>query len=178
MTDADALGIYRLAGRENADPLACIEEEIVLIRPAFRPLVLFDSNLAEAELRFLSRIQGAELLAVRMRVTESCRAIRARLRKAGIRDSVVDARAVLDEGSALDVGNDLDSVRLARVATRMRAAGFPVAAIVYRGAFRPSTIGFAAVRPEELASNIALEVPSRGIPSLAQRLDSPESRGG
>ena len=170
--DADALGIYRLAGRESADPLTCIEEDIALIRPASRPLVLFNSNLVESELRLLSRVEGADLLAVRMRVTESSRAIRARLRKAGLRDSVVDARAVLDEGSALDVGNDLDSVRLARVATRMRAAGFPVAAIVYQGAFTPSTIGFAAIRPEQLPSNLSLELPSRGIPSLGQRLDA------
>ncbi len=159
--DADALGIYRLAGRESADPLTCIEEDIAVIRPASRPLVLFNSNLVESELRLLSRVEGADLLAVRMRVTESCRAIRARLRKAGLRDSVVDARAVLDEGSALDVGNDLDSVRLARVATRMRAAGFPIAAIVYQGAFTPSTIGFAAIRPEQIPSNLSLQLPSR-----------------
>lgn len=169
--DGEALGIYRLAGRESADPLTCIEETIVLVRPASRPLVLFDSNLAEAELRLLSRVE-ADLLAVRMRVTVSSRAIRARLRKAGLRDSVVDARAVLDEGSALDVGSDLDSVRLARVATRMRAAGFPIAAIVYQGAFTPSTIGFDAIRPEQLPSNLSLELPSGGIPSLGQRLDA------
>lgn len=169
--DAEALGIYRLAGRESADPLACIEGDIALIRPASRPLVLFDSSLAESELRLLNRVEGADLLAVRMRVTESSRAIRARLRKAGLRDSVVDARAVLDEGSALDVGNDLDSVRLARVATRMRAARFPILAIVYQGAFTPSTIGFAAIRPEQLPSNLSLQPPSGGIPSLGQRLD-------
>ncbi len=170
--DADALGIYRLAGRESADPLTCIEEDFALIRPASRPLVLFHSNLVESELRLLSRVEGADLLAVRMRVTESSRAIRARLRKAGLRDFVVDARAVLDEGSALDVGNDLDSVRLARVATRMRAAGFPVAAIVYQGPFTPSTIGFVAIRPEQLPSNLSLQPPSRESRSLGQRLDA------
>jgi phosphatidylserine/phosphatidylglycerophosphate/cardiolipin synthase-like enzyme len=59
---------------------------------------------------------------------------------------------VLDEGSALDVGDDLDAVRLARVATRMRVAGFPVVAIVHRGAVAPSTAGFAALRAEEAGS--------------------------
>ena len=170
--DADALGLYRLAGRESADPLTVIEEDIALIRPGSRPVILFNSNLVESDLRLLSRLEGAELLAVRMRVTESCRAIRARLRNVRLRDAVVDARAVLDEGSALDVGNDLDSVRLARVATRMRAAGFPIAAIVYQGPFTPSTIGFAAIRPEELPSNLSLQLPSRGDPSLGPRLDA------
>ncbi|HEY6147457.1 MAG TPA: phosphatidylserine/phosphatidylglycerophosphate/cardiolipin synthase family protein, partial [Thermoanaerobaculia bacterium] len=170
--DADVLGIYRVAGREGADPLTGIEDDIAVIRPGSRPLVLFLSHLAEPELRLLSRVEGADLLAVRMRVTESSRAIRARLRKAGIRDFVVDARAVLDEGSALDVGNDLDSVRLARVATRMRAAGFPVAAIVYQGPFTPSTIGFAAIRPEQLSSNLSLQLAPRENRSLGQRLDA------
>jgi len=172
MPDANALGIYRVTGREGADPLACIEEDIAVIRPASRPLVIFHSHLAEADLRLLSRVEGADLLAVRMRVTESSRAIRARLRKAGVRDFVVDARAVLDEGSALDVGNDLDSVRLARVATRMRAAGFPVAAIIYEGPFRPATIGFDAFRPEELPSKVAFQPAAREHPGLGPRLDA------
>ena len=170
--DADRLGIYRLAGRESADPLTGIEEDIAVIRPGSQPLVLFLSHLAESELRLVSRVEGADLLAVRMRVTESSRAIRARLRKAGLRDFVVDARAVLDEGSALDVGNDLDSVRLARVATRMRAAGFPVAAIVYQGAFTPATIGFAALRAEQLSPNLSFQPPAREDSSLGQRLDA------
>lgn len=144
---ADALGIYRTRDRQNADPLACIEQNVAVIRPASRPLVLFDSNV-EPEL--LSRVGGVDLLAVRMRVTESAHAIRTRLAKAGLPARVIDARAVLDEGSALDVGEDLDAVRLARVAARMRAAGFPVAAIVHRGAVTPSTTGFVALRAEEL----------------------------
>lgn len=144
---ADALGIYRTRGRRNADPLACIEQEVAVIRPGARPLVLFDSNVAP---EVLSRLDGVDLLAVRMRVTESAHAIRTRLAKAGLSGRVIDARAALDEGSALDVGEDLDAVRLARVAARMRAAGFPVTAIVHRGAVTPSTTGFVALRAEEL----------------------------
>jgi phosphatidylserine/phosphatidylglycerophosphate/cardiolipin synthase-like enzyme len=152
---ADTLGIYRTAGRGSADPLTSIEQNVAVIRPGSRPLILFDSNARQTELRHLSGLDGIDLLAVRMRVTESCSAIRARLRRGGLPERVIDARAVLDEGAALDVGDDLDPVRLARVATRMRADGFSIAAIVHRGALPPTTVGFAALRADQLAANLS-----------------------
>ncbi|MGZ8859487.1 MAG: phospholipase D-like domain-containing protein [Thermoanaerobaculia bacterium] len=169
---ADALGIYRVSGRTTADPLSSIEQHVSVIRPGLRPLVLFDSTATEAELHRLSRVEGVDLLAVRMRVTESSAAIRARIANAGIAARVVDARAVLDEGSALDVGDDVDAVRLARVAARMRAAGFPVAAIVYRGVVAPSTISFTAFRADEVPSRLELVPPSARPSSLTDRLDA------
>ena len=63
-------------------------------------------------------------------------------------------------------------MRLARVATRMRAAGFPVAAIVYRGALAPSTISFPAFRAEEVPSRLELSPPSPASSSLSDRLDA------
>ena len=169
---ADALGIYRVTGRATGDPLSFIEQHVSVIRPSSRPWILFDSTATETEIHRLSRVPGAELLAVRMRITESAATIRARVAKAGIAPRVVDARAVLDEGSALDVGDDADAVRLARVATRMRAAGFPVAAIVYRGALAPSTIAFRAFRAEEVPSRFELSPPSPAGSSLSERLDA------
>jgi phosphatidylserine/phosphatidylglycerophosphate/cardiolipin synthase-like enzyme len=169
---AAALGIYRTAGRAGADPVASIEQQVAVIRPGSRPLLLFDSSARETELGRLSGIEGADLLAVRMRVTENAAAIRARMAKAGIPPLVIDARAVLDEGSALDVGDDTDAVRLARVGTRMRGAGFPVAAIVYRGAVAPSTVSFAAFRAGEIPSRIEVEPPSPAGSSLSERLDA------
>jgi phosphatidylserine/phosphatidylglycerophosphate/cardiolipin synthase-like enzyme len=168
----DAFGVYRAGGREQGDPLASVEREVAIIRPASRPLVLFDSQATQVELRLLSRLDQVDPLAVRMRPIENADAIRNRLRKAGLRRRVVDARAVLDEGAALDVGEDLDSVRLARVATRMRAAGFPVAAIVYRRAPAPSAIGFDVLRAEEVASNVSVQPQLAGSPSLVQRLEA------
>lgn len=169
---SDAFGIYRTGGRESGDPLASIEQEVAVIRPASRPLILFDSNATEAELRLLSRLEGIDLLAVRMRATQSAGAIRARLEKAGLPRRVIDARAVLDEGAALDVGADLDSVRLARVATRMRGAGFPVAAIIHHGALAPSAIGFAVLRAEQVPSGLSVQPASTEAPSLGWRLEA------
>ena len=169
---SDAFGIYRISGRETGDPLTSIEQEVAVIRPASRPLLLFDSNATETELRLLSRLDGIDLLAVRMRVTESAGAIRARLEKAELPRRVIDARAVLDEGTALDVGADLDSVRLARVATRMRAAGFPVAAIILHGAVAPATIGFAVLRAEQVPSSLSIQPVSTEPSSLGWRLDA------
>ena len=88
------------------------------------------------------------MLAVRLRALHSCRAIRERWLTAGLPPLVADAAAVLDEGDALDVSAAADAVRLARVASRLRANGYPVAAIVYAGPHRPRTAGFAVLRPE------------------------------
>ena len=169
---SDVFGIYRMRERQGADPLTSIEQHVAVIRPGSRPLILVDSTTTQTGLRLLSRLVGVEVLAVRMRVTESSRAIRSRLRRAGLPQRVIDARAVLDEGAALDVGDDLDSVRLARVATRMRAAGFPVGAIIQRAGRAPSTIGFAVLRAEDVASNLAVQPPSTEAPSLGRRLEA------
>ena len=66
----------------------------------------------------------------------------------------------------------VDAVRLARTATRMRADGFPVAAIVYRGPHEPATQDFAAVRPEQLAALAAAPSAAPGRASLAERLNA------
>jgi phosphatidylserine/phosphatidylglycerophosphate/cardiolipin synthase-like enzyme len=86
---------------------------------------------------------------------------------------VIDASAVLDEGDAPDVSPILDAVRLARTAARMRASGFHVPAIVYRGAHRPSTIGFAALQPQELSTFPARGADgSPGLAAVASPLDA------
>ena len=104
---------------------------------------------------------------------QPCRAIRLRLHAAGLAPRVVDCRAVLDEGEALDVPEAVDAVRLARVGARLRTAGFRVAAVVYDGDQRPATIGFAALRADELAGHSwpsrPLRPPGR---SRAARIDA------
>jgi cardiolipin synthase len=125
-----------------------VELEVRVIRPGARPLILFDANLPAAA---LSKIGSAEVLAVRMRPIRSCRMIRRSLRRAGLAPVVVDASAILDEGSALDVDENFDAVRLARVGAHMRAVGFPVAAIVHGEGPAPRTIGFAALTPEQVS---------------------------
>jgi len=174
---ADAVGIVRESERRGDDAVAAIEAEARVIRPGPAPLVLFDAGLGDKQLRLLAAGgvgNGSELLAVRLRPTRSCRAIRARLGMAGLPVAVTDASAVLDEGAAHDVGPDLDGVRLARVAARMRgSAGYPVAAIVHRAANRPETIGFAALRPDEVIGWKAPLAQAAAAPaSLAARLDS------
>ena len=172
----ESLGVFRVAERTALDPLAAIEQQVTVIRPGTRPLVLFDSELGDSELALLGGLRGQEtpdLLAVRMRPTRSCNSIRARLRKAGLSTRVADASAVLDEGAALDVPEAVDPVRLARVGARMRAAGFPVVAIVHRGQHTPSTTGFAAVRAGDIpATPLMFHAPAAQSRSLDRRLEA------
>jgi len=172
----EAFGVFRVEGRTAPDPLASIEQHVSVIRPGARALLLFDSDLADRDLEVLARLGGRdapELLAVRLRPTRSCGGIRARLRASGLATRVADASAVLDEGAALDVPEAVDPVRLARVGARMRAAGFPIAAIVHRGPHTPRTIGFAAVRAEDIPATQWTPGASALRPrSLARRLEA------
>lgn len=150
---ADSYGVFRVEADVPSDPVLAVEQWVRVLRPGTAPLVLFDAELSDAELAALRGREGAwEALAVRIRPTRSCRSIRERLLAARLPSWVIDGGLVLDEGAALDVPDAFDAVRLARVATRLRGAGFPVAAIVYRGEHEPAVNGFAALRPHELAS--------------------------
>jgi hypothetical protein len=174
--DADDVGVGRVAEKMASDPLAVVEEQVAVIRPGSRPLLLFDAGLADADLALLAGLVGPEapdLLAVRLRATRSCQAIRTRLHAAGLRPVVADASTVLDEGEALDVAEVLDPVRLARVGARMRCAGFPVVAIVHGGLRAPRTIGFAAVTASEaVTSPWHLEAPVERARSATARLEA------
>lgn len=174
---AEGVGFFRASEQRDRDPLEATEQVVQLIRPGSGPLVLFDAELNDAELSRLASPGGpggADLLAVRLRATRSCRALRARLRAAGLLPRVVDGSAILDEGAALDVGEELDAVRLARVAARLRGAGgFPVVAIVHRGLRTPATVGFAALTPEQFtaATSRRIDQPVAARPG-AHRLEA------
>ncbi|HEY6100700.1 MAG TPA: phosphatidylserine/phosphatidylglycerophosphate/cardiolipin synthase family protein [Anaeromyxobacter sp.] len=169
----DAIGVFRVAAGAVAEPVAQVERLVAVVRPGSRPLVLFDAELPVAELRALAGARDADLLAVRMRPARSVQRVRVRLREAGLDARVADAGAVLAEGDASDVGDSLDAVRLARVATRMSAAGFPVVAIVHRGPVSPSARGFEVLRADEVGRRAwkRPERPRRPA-SLAERLDA------
>lgn len=143
---ASSLGVMRAHDDARSYPVEAIEQSISVIGPGERPLVLFDAELADDTLGELSELTRAftDILAVRLRPTRSCRSVRARLRRLGLPTRVIDARAVLDEGDALDVSEVLDPVRLSRVAAKLRAAAFPVTAIVHGGAIAPLCHGFIA----------------------------------
>ena len=150
----DHYGVYRKSDATSSDPRSAVELEVGVVRPATRPLILFDADLGPAALSLLAKLDGPsapQMLAVRMRPIRSCRAIQRSLRRAGLAPVVVDASAILDEGAALDVDEHVDAVRLARVAAHMRGAGFPVVAIVHGRAETPRTIGFEALKPEEVS---------------------------
>ena len=175
--DSDSLGVFRAAEQGALDPLSAVEQEVRVMRSGTRPLVLFDATLGDDGLRALARLDGTDapaLLAVRMRPIQSCRGIRSRLRRFGLAPCVVDASAVLDEGLALDVGEDLDAVRLARVAARLRGdGGFLVAAIVHDHPRTPTTIGFPALRPQQVGGAAPPATRASGdTRSLATRLDA------
>lgn len=174
---AGSYGVFRTDEEAPSFPLARLELQVSVIRPGTAPLVPFDAELAPQQLSTLCALaarRGHELLAVRIRPMHSCASIRARLLEAGIEARVADARLVLDEGEALDVPDIVDAVRLARVAARMRAAGFPVVAIVHRAAEHPLAHGFATLRADEIGSTAALPV-ATSLPrrmSLAERLEA------
>ncbi len=161
---SDAFGIYRISGRETGDPLTSIEQEVAVIRPASRPLILFDSNATEAELRLLSRLAGIDLLAVRMRVTENAGAIRARLEKAGL-PRRVDRRPRRPRrgyGARRRRRPRLGAARArGHTNARGRLPGRQRSFITERLA--PSTIGFAVLRAEEVASNLPSSRPRRKL---------------
>ncbi|MBN1203521.1 MAG: phosphatidylserine/phosphatidylglycerophosphate/cardiolipin synthase family protein [Myxococcaceae bacterium] len=168
-----SLGVYRVGERASAEPAAAVEQDLAVVRPGTRPLLLFDAGCQEALLRSLSQWQGPlapELLAVRLRPARSCRSLRERLRGLALPPRILDARVVLDEGEALDVSEEADPVRLARVAAKLRGSGFPVAAILHRGPLQPHTQGFAALSEPEL-----LKEPAEQL-ALAARVASESVR--
>ena len=136
----NSLGVLRTGETPPVDVVAEIERQIRVLRPGGRPLLVFDAELDDEVLLQQQRRPDSvtrEPLAVRLRPTRSIRAIRDRLRRLQLDALVVDARAVLDEGPALDVFEALDSVRLMRVASRLRDAGFGVAGVLPRGRAEP-----------------------------------------
>lgn len=153
-----ALGVYRADEHPGTDPVEAIEQRLRVIRPGTKPLILFDAQLPDPLLRLLP-LPPAELLAVRLRPTHSCDSLRERLHQALLLPRVIDARTVLDEGEALDVSEELDPVRLARVAQRLRQQGFPVVGIVHRGALHPSVQDFSAWNQTDLMTARRLPSP-------------------
>lgn len=141
-----------MAERLNAADRLEREARRAVLRGSARPRLLFDAELDGAGLRAVRGVTWADPVGVRVRSFRSCRSLRARLRAAGLPPIVIDTGAVLDEGDAHDISPNLDAVRLARTAARMRASGVHVPAIVYRGSQRPSTSGFAALQPQELST--------------------------
>ena len=120
---------------DEHDDVVAVERHIAIVRPGNRPLLLCDADVVDATLQLLPHL---EPLVVRLRPVKSLRAIRERLRALSLPAHVLDARAVLDEGDAVDVSEALDAVRLARVAVRLREAGFPIVALVHRGPLSPT----------------------------------------
>jgi len=167
---APACGVFRVEGSDASHPLAAIELRLAIVRPGAVPLLLFDAELSDDELSALQDVATTrtdnrpELLAVRLRPVRSCRSIRARLQATGLAPRVVDASVVLDEGAALDVPELADAVRLARTAARMRAAGFPVLAIVHRAKQTPSTIGFTALHADDIGAPFATSLQAAAVP--------------
>ncbi|MEZ4375158.1 MAG: phosphatidylserine/phosphatidylglycerophosphate/cardiolipin synthase family protein [Polyangiaceae bacterium] len=121
------------------DVLAAADQRFDVIRPDTTRWTLFDAELASERLAQVPT-PGTRPLAVRLRPTRRTSHIRERLRAAGIDAPVVDARAVLDEGPAYDVGEANDAVRLRRVAARMKASGYRVSVFGSPEAVVPSAI--------------------------------------
>jgi phosphatidylserine/phosphatidylglycerophosphate/cardiolipin synthase-like enzyme len=169
----DSLGVFRFHNQTDTEAPSSIETRISVLRASSRPRLLFDVELDVESLRAVRGVTWADPVGVRIRPTRSCRSLRARLRAAGLPPIVIDTGAVLDEGQAHDISPILDAVRLARTAARMRARGFHVPAIVYRGSHRPLTSGFAALQPQELSTFLPPDADGRcGRALVASPLDA------
>lgn len=107
------------------DVLAAADQRFRVLRPGQARWTLFDAELDADHLREVPT-PGAHPVAVRLRPSRRVATIRERLREEGLSASVIDARAVLDEGPAYDVAEANDAVRLRRVAARMKDAGHRV----------------------------------------------------
>jgi phosphatidylserine/phosphatidylglycerophosphate/cardiolipin synthase-like enzyme len=171
---ADSYGFFRMDAPDVTDPVAAVELVLAMVRVGSRPLLLFDAELDELGLSRLHALTDRyDVLAVRLRPIRALRTIRERLRAAKLSPSVVDCSAVLDEGDAIDVPDAVDAIRLSRVATWLRGHGFPVVAIVHRGATHPATLGFAALHVAQLdAGDWASQPPGPSPATLASRLDT------
>jgi cardiolipin synthase len=168
----DSLGVFRSRDRADSEAMSSIEARVSVLRATSRPRLLFDAELDAASLGAIRRVTWADPVGVRVRSTRSCRSLRARLRTAGLPPIVIDAGAALDEGDAHDISPILDAVRLARTAARLRACGFHVPAIVYRGSHRPSTSGFAALPPQELSTFVPPDADGSCGAPIASPLDA------
>lgn len=136
VTDAavTSLGAVRVLDDVAPDPLTALEHRLSIFRRGARPLVLFDPTLPDDKLKMLTSLLGTDNLvplAVRLRPTHRVPVLRERLRSFGLPPLVLDARAVLDEGEALDVTDAMDRVRFHRVAERIGDAGFEVKALLH-----------------------------------------------
>jgi hypothetical protein len=165
----DSLGLFRTDGRATSDPLLALEEQIAVLQAGARPIILFDAEIEEQHWPLIRSVTWADALAVRLRPMRSFKSLRTRLRAGGLAPRVIDARTVMAEGEAADVPPQADAARLARVATHMRADGFAVAAIIYRGPLQPATQGFAAVPPEQVTQLVNMAPGSAAINAPAER---------
>lgn len=156
-----SVGVYRASVSAPAEPLAAVEQEVAVIAPGTDPIALVDAELPDATLRAVEdgvATSGGALLAVRLRPTRSCRAIRERLRALELPARVLDARLVLDEGEAIDVSPEFDPVRLARVAATLHRSGFPITAVAQGEQVEPWSDDSAASPATQTGNRIELEL--------------------
>jgi hypothetical protein len=174
-----SLGIGRSPPNGAADPLSIIETQLGVVRPGQCRVALFDARLDGAALAQIRDVlEGKDRLAlgVRLARSDSVAALRARMAAAEFaRPLVLDARGELDEGEAADVPPNVDAVRLCRVASRLRARGVYVDAVVHGPCEGILATGFAALAPADLALSeeriAAAYAPPPPNAGLSARLD-------
>lgn len=167
----ESVGVYRVGESAPLEPLAAVEERIFVLSPDGQPLLLFDSGLEDATLRAIAEVASRW----RSRRCASARhAAAARFGSAsvkwGSRRTSSMPRLVLDEGDAIDISEPFDSVRLLRVAAKMRSARFEIAAIVHRGHVELRSEGFAAMAVD--FEMIPTQCSPRGLKNSCLRLPS------
>jgi hypothetical protein len=154
--DAPYVGVTRDDDGEPVDIVTAAKQRFAVLSPTPRPLLLFDAELAADRLSRLAA-SSVEPLAVRLRPTSPASSLRERLRASGLPPLVIDAAAVLDEGDAFDVAAANDAVRLRRVARRMVAAGYAVAAVFDATLEQPEAYGDPPA-PATAGNRVAIEL--------------------
>jgi DNA-binding NtrC family response regulator len=98
----DSLGLFRITGKEAADPLALVEAWVAILRAGSRPIVLFDAEIEKDRLTLIGRVAWADPVGVRIRPVHSCASLRAKQRSAGLPPYVIDAGTILISGVLTD----------------------------------------------------------------------------
>ncbi len=153
--EAAAFGLTTPITTGFADAAAsALQTTFRVLRPSTRPLVLFDTTLKETTLQrlFCEDFSPAQPVAVRVRRSRSLGRIRETLAAVTDTSWLLDASQILDDGYPTDLPPGTTTLRLMRVALRLRSAGYHVAALVvpHRQHILPTTF---AVWEESMLNN-------------------------
>jgi len=146
-----ALGLGLDEGSETKGHF--LETFVRVIHPEQYPLVLFDLELPDISLQKLTELQCPEqtlFVGVRLQRNRLPREDRERLQACGLTPWVLDASQLLDDGNPSDIPPGTESLRLFRVALRLRTYGLQLFGIIVKESHLDKNRGFSIVDEAQL----------------------------